>query len=167
MRKDKTGGYNIQEILAEMKDEYWQGLEETEEEYEERLECITFLLGGETYAFETAYASEVIRIPKLVRLPRVQEIIIGVFNLRGEILAAMDIRSLLGLAPGEHYRLRQDHRPEVGQVLHRADREGVQGVESLSLDNFEPAVKSLTGPQREFIRGQITCEGDWSCCWTY
>ncbi|RQW77835.1 MAG: chemotaxis protein CheW, partial [Geobacter sp.] len=96
MTKNKSG-YNIQDILAEMKDEYWQGLAEIEEEYEERLECITFLLGGEIYAFETVYATEVIRMPKLVSLPRVQEIITGVFNLRGGILAAMDIRSLLGL----------------------------------------------------------------------
>jgi len=76
MTKNKSG-YNIQDILAEMKDEYWQGLAEIEEEYEERLECITFLLGGEIYAFETVYATEVIRMPKLVSLPRVQEIITG------------------------------------------------------------------------------------------
>ncbi|MCM2356628.1 MAG: chemotaxis protein CheW [Geobacteraceae bacterium] len=159
MGKDTKAGYDIQSILTEMKDEYWQGLAETEEAHEERLECITFQLGGETYAFETVYAAEVIRMPKLVRLPRVQEIIVGVFNLRGEIMAAIDIRPLLGLprepisTTGRIIVLKSE-KFSTGLVT-----EGVRGVESLSVDNFEPAVKSLAGAQREFIRGQIGCDG--------
>lgn len=159
MGKDSKSGYNIQSILTEMREEYWQGLAETEELHEERMECITFLLGGETYAFETAYAAEVIRMPKLVRLPKVQEIIVGVFNLRGEIMAAVDVRPLLGLpretiaASGRIIVLKSD-KFSTGLVT-----EGVKGVESLSIDTFEPAVQSLGGAQREFIRGQIACDG--------
>jgi purine-binding chemotaxis protein CheW len=159
MAKDSKGGYDIQSILAEMREEYWQGLAETEEAQEERLECITFSLGGETYAFESIYAAEVIRIPKLVRLPKVQEIIVGVFNLRGGIMAAIDIRPLLGVpqvpvtAAGRVIVLKSE-KFSTGLVT-----EGVRGVESLSVDNFEPAVKSLAGVQREFIRGQISCDG--------
>ncbi|HEY6873334.1 MAG TPA: chemotaxis protein CheW [Geobacteraceae bacterium] len=159
MEKDSKSGYNIHSILTEMREEYWQGLAETEAAQEENLECITFLLGGEAYAFETAYAAEVIRVPKLVRLPRVQEIIVGVFNLRGEIMAAIDIRPLLGLpreaitAAGRIIVLKSE-RFSTGLIT-----EGVQGVESLSVDTFEPAPQSLAGAQREFIRGQIACAG--------
>ena len=159
MEKETKGGYDIQSILTEMREEYWQGLAETEAASEERLECITFSLGGETYAFETVYATEVIQMPKLVRLPRVQEIIVGVFNLRGEIMAAIDIRPLLGLprepitASGRIIVLKSE-KFSTGLII-----EGVQGVESLSVDTFEPAVKSLTGAQREFIRGQIDSGG--------
>ena len=115
MGKAGSGGYDIQSIIAEMKNEYWEGLAAHEEAYEEQLECVTFVLGGETYAFETIYAAEVIRLPKLVRLPRVQDIIVGVFNLRGEILAAVDIRPLLGLPR------------EVGPLYHRTHRRGGEG----------------------------------------
>jgi purine-binding chemotaxis protein CheW len=159
MAKDDKTGYDIQSILSEMREEYWQGLAETEEAQEERLECVTFCLGGETYAFESIYATEVIRIPKLVRLPKVQDIIIGVFNLRGGIMAAIDIRPLLGVpqapvtAAGRIIVLKSE-KFSTGLIV-----EGVKGVESLSVDNFEPAVKSLAGVQREFIRGQISCDG--------
>jgi purine-binding chemotaxis protein CheW len=159
MAKDVKSGYDIQSILTEMREEYWLGLAETEEAEEERLECVTFSLGGETYAFESVYAAEVIRIPKLVRLPRVQEIIVGVFNLRGGIMAAIDIRPLLGVpqapitAAGRIIVLKSE-KFSTGLVV-----EGVKGVESLSVDNFEPAVKSLAAVQREFIRGQISCDG--------
>jgi purine-binding chemotaxis protein CheW len=83
-----------------------------------------------------------------------------VFNLRGGIMAAIDIRVLLGipLAPlsstGRIIVLKSE-KFSTGLVV-----EGVRGVESLSVDNFEPAVKSLSGVQREFIRGQINSGGN-------
>jgi purine-binding chemotaxis protein CheW len=159
MTSKSTSSYDIRTILTEMRDEYWQGLAEIEEAQEERLECVTFDLGGEIYAFESVYAAEVIRIPKLVRLPRVQEIIVGVFNLRGGIMAAIDIRPLLGVprtpitAAGRVIVLKSE-KFSTGLLA-----EGVRGVESLSVDSFEPAVKSLAAGQREFIRGQISCDG--------
>jgi len=159
MGKESRSGYDIRAILTEMRDEYWQGLAEVEDAVEERLECVTFTLGGEAYAFETAYAAEVIRMPKLVRLPRVQEMIVGVFNLRGEIMAAIDIRPLLGLSrdpltPSARIIVLKSEKFSTGLLVER-----VAGVDSLSLDDFEPAVKSLAGAQRELIRGQIACEG--------
>src|SRR5512133_592728 len=89
--------YDIRTILGKMREEYWQGLADEDAAEEELLECLVFVLGGERYAFETQYACEVIRIPKLVRVPAVQSLISGIFNLRGEITAAMDIRPMLGL----------------------------------------------------------------------
>lgn len=159
MGNETKVNYDIHSILTEMREEYWQGLAETEAVREESLECVTFLLGGEIYAFETVYAAEVIRMPKLVRLPKVQEIIVGVFNLRGEIMAAIDIRPLLGLpreaitGAGRIIVLKSE-KFSTGLIT-----EGVRGVESLSVDTFEPTPQSLTGAQREFIRGQITRDG--------
>lgn len=157
--EEKKEGYDIRTILHEMREEYWQGLSEVEEAHEEQLECITFTLGGETYAFETIYAAEVLRIPKLVKVPGVQEVIVGVFNLRGEIIAALDIRPFLGLP--------QTPLAAAGRVIVvKSDKfatalltEAVQGVTGLPFGSFEPAVKSLAGSQREFIRGQMNVDG--------
>jgi len=150
-------GYDIRSILSEMRDEYWQGLAEEEEEARELLECLIFTLGGEQYAFETRYASEVIRVPKLVRVPAVQEIIVGIFNLRGEITAAMDIRPLLGLPQPEF--------SGSGRILVvRSDSfatgivaEAALGVQGLSLDSFEPAVTGSAAGRR-FVRGHFSRE---------
>jgi purine-binding chemotaxis protein CheW len=151
--------YDIRSILEEMRQEYWQGLAETTETQEDLLECITFTLGGETYAFETTYAAEVIRVPKLVRVPGVQELIVGIFNLRGEIIAAVDIRSLLGIpAP--------PLTPRARIIVIKAESfttgiitEAVQGVAPLPLEMFEPVVKSAGSGAKEFIRGQISRDG--------
>ena len=121
--------YDIRSILEEMRQEYWQGLSAKTEVQEEFLECITFTLGGETYAFATGFAAEVIRLPKLVRVPGVQELIVGIFNLSGEIIAAMDIRPLLGISSPPLGSSCQSHRYQGGGVYHRhSDRSGSGGT---------------------------------------
>ncbi|HWI41039.1 MAG TPA: chemotaxis protein CheW, partial [Verrucomicrobiae bacterium] len=92
MENHKKSAYDITSILSEMREEYWKGLAEAEAKQEEAIECLVFSLGGESFAFETSHAAEVLRIPRLIRVPRAQEIISGIFNLRGEITAAIDIR---------------------------------------------------------------------------
>jgi purine-binding chemotaxis protein CheW len=150
-----TGSYDIRSILNDMRQEYWQGLSEITETQEELIECITFTLGGEGYAFETIYASEVIRVPKLVKLPGQTSVIVGVFNLRGEIIAAMDIRPLLGLAQptltGAARIIIIKGKSFTTGIL----TEAVLGVHPLPLEKFEPVVKSVDASAREFLRGQI------------
>ncbi|NVO00870.1 MAG: chemotaxis protein CheW [Geobacteraceae bacterium] len=147
--------YNIRSILEEMQQEYWQGLTAKDEAQEELLECITFVLGGEQYAFETSFASEVIRVPKLVKLPGNSKLVVGVFNLRGEIIAAIDIRQILGVA---ELPLSASARIIVIKGKNFTTgilAEAVLGVNSLSLGLFEPIVKSVDPSAREFLRGQI------------
>jgi len=151
----ETVAYDIRSILNDMRQEYWQGLSEKAEVQEELIECITFTLGGEEYAFETSYASEVIRVPKLVKLPGQSTLIVGVFNLRGEIIAAMDIRPMLGLS--------QPTLTDTARIIVIKGKkfttailtETVLGVYSLPLEKFEPVVKSVDPSAREFLRGQI------------
>lgn len=155
----KNGTDEIRSILEEMREEYWHALSEVEEAREEEQEFITLTLGGETFAFETGYASEVIRIPRLVKLPRVQDFLTGVFNLRGEITAAIDIRPLLGLpqlplSPFSRIVVVKSEKFVTGIIA-----ETVEGVRALPLNALEPAVKSLNEKQREYIRGQLNIDG--------
>lgn len=154
MGKETEESYDFRTILSQMRQEYWQGLAEEQTEAKELLECLVFLMGNERYAFETRYACEVIRMPKLVKVPAVQSLIAGIFNLRGEITAAMDIRPMLGLP-----------QPESGAsgrlVVVRSESfatgiitEATLGVQGLSLESFEPAA---TG-RRQYVRGHFNDE---------
>lgn len=157
MAEDRT--YDIRSILDEMREEYWQGLAETVETQEELLECLTFSLGEETYAFETTYASEVIRVPKLVKVPGVQQLIVGIFNLRGEIIAAVDIRPLLGIPTPQLTTTARIIVIKTGSFTTGILTESVQGVAAFPNDLFEPVVKSVEAGAKEFIRGQINVNG--------
>jgi purine-binding chemotaxis protein CheW len=150
--------YDITKILSQMREEYWQGLADEESVAKELLECLVFVLAGERYAFETQYACEVIRVPRLVRVPAVQSLITGIFNLRGEITAAMDIRPMLGL-----------QQPELGPsgriLVVRSDSfatgilaEAALGVQGLSFETFEPAAAGQAGERQQFARGHFNHE---------
>ena len=138
-----------------MREEYWQGLADEETAAKELLECLVFVLAGERYAFETQYACEVIRVPKLVRVPAVQSLITGIFNLRGEITAAMDIRPMLGLpqpvlAASARIVVVKSENFATGILVDAA-----LGVLGLEFDSFEPAVAGLSGGRQEFMRGHF------------
>ncbi|BDG06089.1 chemotaxis protein CheW [Anaeromyxobacter oryzae] len=63
------------------------------------LAVVGFTLGDERYAVEAEYVREVVRPPRLARLPGAPPFLAGVANLRGEIVDVLDIRGLLGVAP--------------------------------------------------------------------
>jgi purine-binding chemotaxis protein CheW len=68
-----------------------------EESAAERLDVVLFSLSGETYAAETRFVRAIQRSPELTRLPGTPPILIGVTNLRGEVLPVFDLRILLGV----------------------------------------------------------------------
>jgi len=63
----------------------------TEEKY------VTFAIAEEMYAVPVAFVREIVRVPKVTRVPLVPGYIRGVANLRGEVLPVMSIRRRLGL----------------------------------------------------------------------
>ena len=123
-------------MLTTLREDYFRALEEDEEQIGEQLECIRFVLGGEWFALQTRRTLEVLRMQRLARVPRVESSIVGVFNLRGEITCATDIRPILGLptpplsASGRLLVLRGDSfRPAILV-------EAVQGVENFDQSQF-------------------------------
>jgi len=54
-------------------------------------------IGEDVYAIETASVREVVATPDLQVLPTAPASVLGVFNLRGEIVPVFDLASLLGL----------------------------------------------------------------------
>ncbi len=63
----------------------------------------TFQLGQYNFAVDIQYLREVVPLPDYTPLPNVEEIYLGVFNLRGEIFPIADISPLLGMAPKTIY----------------------------------------------------------------
>ncbi len=62
------------------------------------LRLIAFGLGPEWYALETSRVRGVEPEPEITPVPRAPEWLLGVFNLRGTILPAVDPRPILGIA---------------------------------------------------------------------
>ena len=64
----------------------------------EVLEVATFSLANERYGIETRHVREVGRLTDYTPVPGAPPFLVGVINLRGEILAVIDLRKFFGVA---------------------------------------------------------------------
>ena len=62
---------------------------------------LTFMLEREEFGIPITQVREVIRVPELTRVPQAPAHVRGVANLRGRILAVVELRARLGLAAAE------------------------------------------------------------------
>ena len=62
------------------------------------LEMLPFRLGREHYAIETRYAREVVRLTDFTSVPSTEDFLLGVANLRGEIVPVFDLMLFFGFA---------------------------------------------------------------------
>ena len=67
----------------------------------EQIELLRFSLDGESYAIESRFVREVLRAPDISSVPGAPPLLVGVTNLRGEILAVMDLGKELGCPDSE------------------------------------------------------------------
>ena len=118
----------------------------------EQIEILTFELAGEHYAVESRFVSEVLRAPAITDVPGTPDLLCGVTNLRGEIMAVMDIGQLLGSPhPGNDcpWVLVLGHdRPELGVVV-----QTVTEVKGMRTEALRPPSRASREISREWIRG--------------
>jgi len=79
------------EILDERARRLAQPLADTRK-HEDILDVLTFVLAGERYGIETRHVREVLRLTEFTAVPGAPDFIIGVTNLRGEIVVVVDLR---------------------------------------------------------------------------
>jgi purine-binding chemotaxis protein CheW len=113
----------------------------------------TFLVGGQLFGIEVENVQEILRYQPMTPVPLSSAALAGLINLRGEVIAAIDVRRRLESAPeGTAARpvnvvVRTDQGPvsllvdQIGAVIDAHD------------DDFEPPPETLVGPVRSLIRG--------------
>jgi purine-binding chemotaxis protein CheW len=69
------------------------GMEQTEiVQTEEVTQFLSFSVSGETFGIELIHVHEILRPIYITRIPNVEENILGVVNLRGEIIPIVDLK---------------------------------------------------------------------------
>lgn len=70
---------------------------EKEVSFEEYIEAVEFLVADERCAIESAFVREVYPLRQLTRLPHTPPFVLGIINVRGQILSVVDIKAFFGL----------------------------------------------------------------------
>lgn len=62
---------------------------------------VTFKLGGETYAINVMQVQEVLRVTEIAPVPGAPDFVLGIINLRGNVVTVMDARKRIHLESRE------------------------------------------------------------------
>ncbi|WP_434356275.1 chemotaxis protein CheW [Parasalinivibrio latis] len=65
------------------------------------LQWVTFQLEDETYGINVMQVREVLRYTEIAPVPGAPDYVLGIINLRGNVVTVIDTRSRFGLVPGE------------------------------------------------------------------
>lgn len=65
------------------------------------LQWVTFRLAGETYGVNVMQVQEVLRHSEIAPVPGAPAYVLGIINLRGNVVTVIDTRHRFGLVPGE------------------------------------------------------------------
>jgi purine-binding chemotaxis protein CheW len=117
------------------------------------LQLVVFTLADERYGVETRFVREVVRLTDYTPIPGAPGFLLGVMNLRGEILAVIDLRKFLGLGQRGVTDLSRvlvlgGERAEFGVLADTADE-----VLALPADQAHEPPGTVAGIGREYLRG--------------
>ncbi len=117
------------------------------------LQLIVFNIGGEDYGLEIEKVQEVIRMKTIKKLPRTPGFILGVMNLRGNIIPVVGLRQKFGFEPREHNEFTRiivvNHNGKlVGMVV-----DNVNQVVNVSIDDIEKNPDVVNEKTRTLVRG--------------
>jgi purine-binding chemotaxis protein CheW len=133
------------EALAHERDE--------DQRTEDSLEVVAFMLGQEKYGVETRYVREVCPMNELTPLPGTPPFVLGIVNVRGQVLSVIDIGKLFdlpqrGVSDLDRIILLRNGEMELG-ILGNT----ILGVFQVPVDEVQPTLATLTGIRREYLKG--------------
>ena len=117
------------------------------------VEIIEFTLATESYGIEAAFVKEVYPLKDFTPLPGVPSYIMGLVNVRGQILPVVDLRKFFSLSErglGEMNKviiLRNDQM-EFGIVA-----DVVEGTRTLAIDDIMVTPVTVTGIGEPYLKG--------------
>jgi purine-binding chemotaxis protein CheW len=123
-------------------------------------EYLSFVLADESYAVNIFHIKEIIKPPMITEVPRTEQVILGVLNLRGMIAAVVDLRRRLGLEAAELTRKSRILIVQLRDELVGLLVDEVRHVIRLKDENIEPPPGVFDRVEAEHIVGVGRQEGE-------
>ena len=120
---------------------------------EEFIQVVEFLLACEKYAVASEYVREIYPLKEFTPIPCTPPFVLGIINVRGQILSVIDIKKFFDL-------------PEKGLtdlnkviILHSESMEfgiladAIIGVRNIVVSELQTSLPTLTGIREEYLKG--------------
>jgi purine-binding chemotaxis protein CheW len=117
------------------------------------IDVVEFVVSHERYAVEAAYVREVSPMKDITPLPGTPPFVVGIVNVRGQILSVLDLKKFFdlpskGLPEIEKIVILDDGAMEFGLLV-----DVLAGRRRLPLAHLQPPLPTLTGIRQEYLRG--------------
>ncbi|MBL8950763.1 MAG: purine-binding chemotaxis protein CheW [Myxococcaceae bacterium] len=109
-------------------------------------EFLAFSLTDETYAVPIATVREIVKVPVITEVPRAPKELLGVMNLRGEVLPVYDVRARLLLAGGVQPITGPGDVPAQARIVLVKSESGDAGIITDGVEGVVRLLPSLTEP---------------------
>ena len=125
-----------------------------EKETYETNQYIVIQIGQEQYGIDIRYIDNIVRMQHITRVPKVQNYLKGVINLRGEVIPVMSIRIKMDLDEDVITRasriiiLKMEQQGNIGIIV-----DSVKEVVTLDASQIEKASYDNKAEKRNFING--------------
>ena len=120
---------------------------------QEFLDIIEFRLASETYGIESAFVREVHPLKDFTPLPGTPPFVLGIVNVRGQIVSVVDLKRFFslpdkGLGELNKVIIIRDDRMEFGILA-----DAILGTYSIPLEAIQPPLPTVTGIGAEYLKG--------------
>jgi purine-binding chemotaxis protein CheW len=119
---------------------------------------VEFSLAYERYGIELFYLQEVYPLKDITPLPGVPSFVIGIINVRGQILSVIDLKKLFdlpekGLTNLDRVLIVDDNKMGFGILA-----DAVLNIHSIPIEEIQPSLPTLKGIREEYLKG-VTKDG--------
>lgn len=138
---------------------------ELESEVEsERLEVLEFLLAHERYGLESHHVREVYLLKELTPLPGTPPFVLGIVNIRGQILSVIDLKKFFELPEKgltDLNRVIVLYQPNTNNNNNNNNNnmefgllaDQILGVRTIPLKDIQPSLPTLIGIRERYLKG--------------
>ena len=118
------------------------------------IQLVVFRLGGEEFGLDISQVREIIRLQEITPMPKAPDFIEGVINLRGQIIAVMDLAKRLGFTRKDSSDKARIVVIDVKESLLGLVVDEVPEVLRILESNVEPTPEMIESQAHaEFIKG--------------
>lgn len=126
---------------------------ESAEAIGERIEVVEFVLARERYAVESRHVRDVYPLEQLTSVPCTPAFVLGIVNLRGEILSVIDIKKFFDLPEKGLTDLNKVIVLDAGGMRFGILADAIVGVHTIPMSDIQPSLPTLTGIRDEYLKG--------------
>ena len=124
------------------------------------VQWVTFRLDNETYGVNVMQVQEVLRMTEIAPVPGAPDYVLGIINLRGNVVTVIDTRKRFGLEPREVDDATRIVITEIEQQVMGMLVDAVAEVVDVRMSEIETAPNVGDDESSRFIQGVSSREGE-------